>query len=286
MLAPPRAELEVSRFEGELPAGTYGLLGLQVGSRIVLEELARQLGPRVEETGQTEVSKTELAVRFPDEPHSRAYVFGHGSLVFFNVRPESRQAFLAEVESSVAGDRGGEFSDDYVVEYRPGTEERVEFGRAVLSTASPKKLKLVARIMAQSISLERFELRADQLLERAAEITETLAVEGKIPRHTKDLLRFIGVALSTRRQIVTQLSLLDPPEEIWDDPSLDNLYHKLHTNFELQVRFRALEYKLELIEEAVEVVTDLHDTRRGHMLELIVIILIALEVFFALFVHN
>ncbi len=281
MLAPPRTEVEVARFEGELPAGVYGLYSLQVGSRIVLEELARKLGPRVEEA-----SKTELSVCFPDEGSSRAYVFGHGSLVFFNVRAESRAALIAEVESSVAGDRGGQFTDDFVAEYRPGAEERVEFGRVVLSTASPKKLKLVARILAQSTSLERFELRADEMLEKAAEITETLAVEGKIPRHTKELLRFIGVGLSTRRQIVTQLSLIDPPEEIWDDPSLDNLYHKLHTNFELQVRFRALEYKLELIEEAVEVVTDLHDSRRGYILELIVVILIAVEVALALFVHH
>lgn len=281
MLAPPRTEAEVARFEGDLPAGVYGLFSLQVGSRIVLEELARKLGSRVEEA-----SKTELSVGFPDQPSSRAYVFGHGTLVFFNVRPEVRAALIAEVDSSVAGDRGGQFNDDFVAEYRPGAEERVEFGRVVLSTASPKKLKLVARILAQSTSLERFELKADEMLEKAAEITETLAVEGKIPRHTKDLLRFIGVGLSTRRQIVTQLSLIDPPEEIWDDPSLDNLYHKLHTNFELQVRFRALEYKLELIEEAVEVVTDLHDSRRGYILELIVVILIAVEVFLALFVHH
>lgn len=99
------------------------------------------------------------------------------------------------------------------------------------------------------------------------------------------MLKFIGLGLSTRREIVSRLSIMDSPDVAWEDPSADQLFNELRANFELQARFRTLEYKLRLIHESAEVLVDLSNTRRFTMLEITVIILIAVEILLALLRH-
>ena len=53
--------------------------------------------------------------------------------------------------------------------------------------------------------------------------------------------------------------------------------------FEIETRYRVLEYKLKLIQESLEIIVDLSRGVRETMLEVTIIVLIAIEVIVALF---
>ena len=96
---------------------------------------------------------------------------------------------------------------------------------------------------------------------------------------------FIGQSLAIRRELVSQLSVLDPPESIWEDDRLDRLYHALQNNFEITQRMRVIEHKLELIHDTARMVVSINEVKRSHFLEMVIIFLIAFEIVLAIIGH-
>jgi uncharacterized Rmd1/YagE family protein len=64
---------------------------------------------------------------------------------------------------------------------------------------------------------------------------------------------------------------------VWDRPDLDRLYLRLEDEYELKERAEALALKLKVISDTAEVLTDIIDTKRSLRLEIIIVILIAVE---------
>jgi len=62
-----------------------------------------------------------------------------------------------------------------------------------------------------------------------------------------------------------------------DRQDLDRLYARLEDEYELKERAEALSRKLEVIADTAEILTDTIDTRRSLRLEVIIVILIAVE---------
>ncbi|MEW6278701.1 MAG: RMD1 family protein [Candidatus Eremiobacterota bacterium] len=243
-----------------------------LGQRIDVEGCARAFVDRVQE-----VAKSDVCLRLGA---GRVYLFAFGAAVFVDVERAQIDVFLKEIEPHLKG-RSEQANDDFLVEILPEGRERVAFDRVYCSDASAQKLKLAALVLAQSTTLESFEKRVDRLLDQAATMTDSMASGGRVQLNSKEMIRFIGVGLSTRREIVSRLSLLDSPDVVWEDPALDVLFNELRANFELQTRFRTLETKLRLVHESVEVLVELSNTRRFTILEVIIIALIAAEILMA-----
>ena len=64
---------------------------------------------------------------------------------------------------------------------------------------------------------------------------------------------------------------------VWDRQDLDRLYARLEDEYELKERAEALSRKLSVIADTAEILTDTIDTRRSLRLEVIIVILIAVE---------
>jgi uncharacterized Rmd1/YagE family protein len=78
--------------------------------------------------------------------------------------------------------------------------------------------------------------------------------------------------------VLSVLHLLDKPDAAWDDPEMDRIYEDLRAEFDLVDRYRALEIKLRVVQEALELLAEVARDRRVLWLELIVVVLILLEV--------
>jgi len=247
---------------------------VHLGRRIDLEACAHAFVDRL-----IQASKSELAMHLGQ---GQVYLFSFGSVVFLGVDPAQAEVLLRELGPHVETPASEKVVDDFLLEIRPGAREEVVFDRVVLGQEDSQKIQVAAMVMAQSTTLEHFEKMAEQLLQKASAVTEGMASGGRIMLSHKDMIRFIGVCLSARRDIVSRLSIMDSPDTAWEDRGVDKLFHDLKSNFELSTRFRSLEYKLRLIHEAVEVIVDLTNTRRSEILELTIIGLIALEIVLAL----
>lgn len=254
---------------------TLRMDSFHLGERVDLEACSRAFVDRL-----LHVSKSDLSMRLGE---GRVFLFSFGSVVFVDVERSRIDVFLRELVPYVEDPSNERVMDDFLIEIRPGGRESVSFDRAILAEESSRKIQIAAMVMAQSTTLEHFEKMAEQLLQRASTVTDGMASGGQVLMSQKEMIRFIGLGLSARREIVSRLSILDSPELAWEDHALDKLFHDIKGNFELSTRFRSLEYKLRLIHESVEVIVDLSNTRRSTMLELTIIFLIAFEILMALF---
>jgi uncharacterized Rmd1/YagE family protein len=82
--------------------------------------------------------------------------------------------------------------------------------------------------------------------------------------------------------VLSILHLLDKPDEAWEDPAMDRIYGDLRGEFDLVDRYRALEFKLRSIQEALELLVEVARDRRLLILELAVVFLILLELIVSL----
>ena len=132
--------------------------------------------------------------------------------------------------------------------------------------------------MAQSVALNRYEDDIEVNLASLEGFMEGLKNRGKIQLKEKQLLNQIGAIFSVKQTAVAHLSLFDKPDEVWESPELEALYHRLHLEFELQDRFDVLDEKLDFLSENTRMLMDFITQKRGNFLELVIIILIAVEI--------
>ncbi len=258
-----------------LPPGSYSLLALHLGSSFNLSRANSKLGGTLARAG------AYLVLR---RTHAIIFLFPYGSLVFLPLSKQPiNEAEIREFKEFVRH-RHDEIRDEYIIEVNPSEKERVEFSKVYLPEPTLEKVALVAQLMAQSNSLEHYEDVADQLTEDSADFMDTMA-QGQRPVDGPQTLKFIGEGLAVRHGLLAHLSVMDSPEETWEDKSLDILYQALRNNFEIQQRMRATEYKLELVKETAHVVVSLNESRRSHFLELVIIFLIAFEIVLYLIGH-
>ncbi len=228
------------------------------------------------------LSVWEAAFKIADD--SFLFIYNFGSVVFFNVSEDLQKVILDKVKKgNIPNQPGYTTTDTFSVEVNGEDKHEVGFNKVVIPSLSYQKGRLISMVVAESAALEYFELIVDDLLERTHEISNTLRTQGKLLKETKQLIKFIGFCLTTKQEIIANLYVVDAPDEVWEDQVLDRLYSDLKRMFEIETRYRVLEYKLKLIQESVEIIVDLSKGVRETMLEVTIIVLIAIELVVALF---
>lgn len=101
---------------------------------------------------------------------------------------------------------------------------------------------------------------------------------GHFRGRVRDLLRLVGLGMTLRNRVVRTLSLLDSPALTWDVEELDRLHRDLKQSFSIEDRYRALDHKLHMIDDNLELLVDLAQQKRSLFLEILVVVLIAIEV--------
>ena len=91
-------------------------------------------------------------------------------------------------------------------------------------------------------------------------------------------LKLIGNALLVQHRVSGRVAVAEKPDALWDRPDLERLYARLEDEYELKERVETLDRKVAVIAETAETLADIIDTRRSLRLELIVVILIAIEI--------
>lgn len=264
-------------------AGPFTLVACHVVEKIPLKtalELVESLGLPPPE--QIDPSSTDIVVRVPDEPNAWCSLYDFGSVAFFNVSPAQQERIVAAVRARFTPLGEEQTSDDFRVVIEPQGAERVSFDHAVLNEPSRNKVGILSLLLAQSATLDHYERQVEKLLDSAEAISEPMKRRGKLPRYDRNTIKFIGISLSTRRDLISRLYILDEPEGTWEDAALDRLFKQMKATLDIDVRYRALEYKLGLIQEGVNVIVELTNAQRNIWLEFIIVILIIVEIGLAL----
>lgn len=217
-----------------------------------------------------------------------AAIFRYGAIVLFAEDPGDRRWLVSAIESAVSG-----VGD-------PGTEEQewVEIdtedvegpsGDAIrIHHAGRERLQLLSEALAKAALLSFYERRAAADFDRIEPLAQDLADDGRFSVNTRALLKAVGSMLLSEHQLTGRAEVMDQPELLWDNPSLEGLYARLESEFELRDRAIALERKLGTLSKTAEILVDTLRHESSHRVEWYIVALIVIEIILTLyqeFVH-
>jgi uncharacterized Rmd1/YagE family protein len=169
-----------------------------------------------------------------------------------------------------------------LVEIAPDKDEQIlPGGPIMLKTMTPEHLIVIADALSKSVVLARDDREVAAVFELTEPFARQLAEKGRADAGRRAILKQIGNALLVQHRLSGRVAVAEKPDVVWDRPDLDRLYARLDDEYELQDRAEALTRKLAVVAETAEVLTDIIDTRRSLRLEIIVVVLIAIEILFA-----
>jgi uncharacterized Rmd1/YagE family protein len=224
-------------------------------------------------------SRVVSPVAVPAGRRGRALLFRYGVVVLIDVETAERDAFVAELASSVSGPFAEVEHEEVEVVIDPGREEGVDAtGAIVLHDASLEKLEIVSEVLARSLVLAYFEGRVARVFERIEPLATGLKQRGRRSIRSRDLLHQIGDVLLAQIRTVGRVEVAEKPELTWERPDLDALYERLRVWYELRERDVALTRKLDLIGRNAEGLLALLDSQHALRVEWYIVALIAVEI--------
>ena len=243
-------------------------------SRFVLRDVQGLFPP-----GPTaRLGRSELRIEWA--PDSVAHAFDFGALVFINVPDGVRRSVLERFIKALPREPHPPLREEFLVEVRAGEPASVEaeFDRVIVPAIDPTTLSVIARVLAQSISIDYYDEDAQAILNRIGEIAAEVASLGRPRGRRRDLVRFVGTAIASQVEIISAIALLDKPRIAWDDELADQLHTKLRRALEVAERHAALNAKLLTIRDALAALLELGSEQRMLLLEVAVVVLIAFEI--------
>lgn len=169
-----------------------------------------------------------------------------------------------------------------MIEQNPDKDDQIlPGGPIVLKTIAPDQLIIIADALSKSVVLARDEREVAAVFELVEPFARQLADYGRTFAGRRTILKHIGNALLVQHRVSGRVAVAEKPDVVWDRPDLERLYARLEDEYELKERAEALARKLAVIAETAEVLTDIIDTRRSLRLEIIIVVLIAVELIIA-----
>ena len=206
------------------------------------------------------------------------YYFNYGVLVFAGHSEEEIKIAVKAIFSYLRDPNNNWLRDDHEISVREG-EIEFEFDQLIVDHLDVKVTRIAMFNLAQSVALDYYHDVTENLLAEIKGFTRDLEKTGKLSMNRKDMIKFIGKALSTQNDIADNIYIFDAPEQVWDDEYLDGLHKGLMKHFDLRVRFSEIEYTLRIIEDNLRVFREISNQRESAFLEWIIIALILVEVF-------
>jgi uncharacterized Rmd1/YagE family protein len=208
------------------------------------------------------------------------FIFNFGTICFFNTSKEEQKQITDLLATKYPMLQHGKEWDDFTLEIAPGKRQQVHvgFNKVTLNAVTFERADVIALLLAESVTLDFYESLADDLLEKSFVTAEVLNKTGRLPGSIRDINRSIGLSMSTKQLIVSNLYLLDKPDVLWDDEILEKLYRGLFRNFEVRERFMAIEFKLKTLQDNMALIGSLINNRKAEHLEVTIIILILIEI--------
>ena len=206
------------------------------------------------------------------------YVFDYGAVVFANMDDTDMSKNLALLQSMCLRPLQDKLRDDFEIVLRPNEPLHFGFGSFSCPKITEDVAKIVMMNVAHSVSMDFYAQRVEELLEEIHVFTHQMENEGTIHISRSNMIRFIGRMLNSKNRIIENLFIFDSPDLTWDDEYLNKIHHGLARTFEIQSRFKEVEYTFKVIEDNLSVFRELYLHRESSKLEWIIIALICIEV--------
>ncbi|HEX7080398.1 MAG TPA: RMD1 family protein [Gammaproteobacteria bacterium] len=212
-----------------------------------------------------------------------ATLYRHGVVVLFGVHGAEEAAFLAQLEPFVIHPYPQPEIEELDARIEGAEREGLAGGVVLLADAGVERLQVLADVLSKSVLLSLYERKVAGEFDRIEPLAAELGSSGRIPRHSKELLKMIGSMVLVEQRMVGRAEIADKPEILWDNPSLEALFVKVEDEFEISARHAALERKLNLIAQTAQTVMQLLSSKHSLRVEWYIVILILVEIVLTLY---
>ncbi|TDE44358.1 RMD1 family protein [Flavobacterium rhamnosiphilum] len=221
-----------------------------------------------------------------EESERYLYVFDYGVVVFANYDAVAKSEFVNFIKNYATTLVDLDLSEEYRIETDDKLQKvTVKNNYVTVPLLDSSILRIVMLNIGQSVALDYYEVLTNELITSSKNYILELEQRGKLSISKTNLLKYIGKVLNVKNSIVDNLYILDDPNLVWDNEELNLLNRHLKANFDINTRFKDLDYRLQIVENNLTLFTDVLNVRESSRLEWVVIILIALEIVIALFFH-
>lgn len=233
-----------------------------------------------------EAKRVHQYLVYPAAAGGTVFIYSFGAVVFHNMGQAGRESELWRLRQTPMNTTDAQvISDEFTVREVSGARPEAGDSSLVVDELNPERASMVALTVAQSVAMEYYERIVDQMFADTDRYGQQLETSGSLPIfYTRRLHRFIGQAITTRSEVLSVLHLLDKPDVVWDDPGAERIYEEMRSDLDLVDRYQALEQKLQSVQEALSLVTEVVRDRRLFLLEAAIVALIVFEIILS-FIH-
>lgn len=215
------------------------------------------------------------------------FFFSHGSFVCWGMKKPQEIKLLDYVKDYSIGPATVVQTDHFC--FRLGEEtsidahERFKIDVITLDSDNPQIKLAISYGLAQSIKLEAFEDAIQDAIRKNSSLPEEIARRGMVTLSRKLLFKRIGEIFIARSSINLSSEYLDTPEFFWRNPNLEPFYVMTKKFLDLPSRVMALNQKLDVLQELLDILSSQVQHRHSSLLETIIIILIVVEIVISVF---
>ena len=192
------------------------------------------------------------------------YVFDYGVVVFANYDELAKSEFVRFVKNYATTLVELDLFEEYRIELDTKLHKPIVKNDYVsIHHVDPSVLRIVMLNTGQSVALEYYEMLTDDLITSSKLYIQELEQRGKLSISKTNLLKYIGKVLNVKNSIVDNLYILDDPNLVWDNEELNLLNRNLKANFDINTRFKDLDYRLQIVEDNLKLFTDVLNVRES-----------------------
>ena len=229
------------------------------------------------------MTKRRNALIFGRPQEQMMIVFSFGVVVLFEFDGKHAGRVLKQIAKYGEEPVDSPKVEEYAVVVDPASKISVEFDNVIIDELDPDLVYVIAEVLAQSVAIEYVEERVNRTVQRFGHVTEGLEKGGRIRMKDADVLKTIGAGRSITQYVISQMSLLDKPDSTWEDKDVEATFVAMRKMFELEDRFRAVEFRLNFIQDTSEVVLDVLQSRKANKLEWAIIYLFVIDIVLVLY---
>lgn len=260
------------------------------------------------------MERLSVVVQLPNDEVTQAVrfvaVYRFGSVVFFNVNPREAAEWLWQIKRystnpALSGVERKEKFSVHVVQpssswnvndnkartqnqqqqqthhhhHDDEEDEKVVTGEyCIVQELNMKSVDVIANVMAQSVALDAYNDMVDSLLSRFAKINGTVNKNGNLTTVERDdLFKTVAQNNSIFIDMVSKLGIKDRSDTAWNLSQYEEIHEGMKAEFEINLRFRHIEFKLDLIQTNAKFFLEVLHHQKSNSLEWIIIVLICFE---------
>jgi len=215
------------------------------------------------------------------------FFFNHGCFVCWGFKKKFEDKIL-EVAHEFSINRSLHVETDHFY-YQYGQEttidshEKLRLDIITLGSEDSQIKLAISYGLAQSIKLEAFEDAIQLAIKTNGTLPEEIATRGSISLSRRAIFKRIGEIFIARSSINLNIEYLDVPEFFWRNPNLEPYYIMTKKYLDIPSRVMALNQKLDVLQELLDILNSQVQHRHSSLLESIIIILIIVEILVSLF---